>query len=1346
MDLPRRFGKYELLDHVATGGMAEVFRARSFGVEGFERQICIKRILPGLSHDPRFVSMFVKEARICSGLTHPNIVQIYELGRVGEDHYMAMEYVHGRDLGRILRTMRRTRVQMPVEVAVHVVVEALRGLGCAHRLTDPSGHTLGVIHRDISPHNILVGFEGETKVFDFGVAQLGPSERKGLRGGGKRAYMAPEQAQGGPVDLRIDLYAMGVVLYELLSGKRPVPVSPDAQPTAPDDIRFHRPEVPEPIAQCLASFLALDPGQRPPTAHDAADRLRAAMFEAGIQAHSGDLRRFLARLFPSHEERQAPGAVDLGGLVSDIAQLGRSGPGMQASDSTSLTGSEAPSAEGRRPVVVLVAEVVGLTDATESLESEHIFRRHLRLLRRAWRVVEAHGGTIEEWRDGTLTILFGLPRASGHDVERALACAEALVETARRLPVAVGRVDLCVGLHQGEISVGKQAGRRHRYVAHGDTVKLARHLSMVAEAGEVLASPLVAGLARRRFDFAEGPALRRRSANPGDQAWRLLRRRLRDDVHSGRWVARADELAVISRALSLLAEGQGSRLAVLGPAGSGKSRLLRDVVLLARRRGARVVAIRGLPYGAAGGARVLHDLARSVLGLEESSASPEDLQDRLVRIGLEAGERVDLLRLLGKQGSRGLQRRGSGSQRRAEEAVAALMRELARSQPVIVAVEDVQYLHEAEHRLLRGVLERVADKRILWWLSARDEIPNILAPVDDTIDLDRMPAERMRVFAAQLLGVDRLGPALWRVLSRSAEGNPLYIETIVGTLSSSNRVVVRDGVARLRDPGRAVPPPPGLDALLAERVDALEPELRGLLQLAVTIGPRFSVELLGEAARLSNPLPLVEGLVAERLVVWVGEPEEGRCAVASTMIGQVVQRALLGAQRRACHRAVAAAIARLHAEDLTPHRVALATHCAGAGDFIEAARHGVQAGQRFASQQLLDQATRVYEGALEHVERARKAGVDAARCAHAEAVVRSDLGACLARSGGANEAERHLRISLDLSGELLLPEIEASAHLELGRLLRSRGDGHLAVAHLEAARDTALEGLTDASTPTWRVQLAVRALEALAILHDESGQNEAAGECLQQARSLASQDVQLMGRVWLALARPALRVGDQVRGRALLDEALDCARKAGNRILEGKVHNNIGYLDFGAGRYDAALERFEAARQIREGLGYRRGAAINLHNIGDTRYRMGEFGRAFAAFTDSRAIAERLGWRRGMVMNDLFLAHLKLRRADPQSSAFEELLEQHLALIEQARSLGDLETSVTGRLLLARGLRRAGRSEAAARELERALREAERLDARVLARDLRLEQAALAATHPDQVVHHLTDAGMEAAR
>ncbi|HCH65301.1 MAG TPA: hypothetical protein DFR83_21020, partial [Deltaproteobacteria bacterium] len=1114
-DLPRRFGKYELLDHVATGGMAEVYRARSFGVEGFERQICIKRILPGLSRDPRFVSMFVKEARICSSLTHPNIVQIYELGRVEDDHYMAMEFVHGRDLGRILRTMRRHRVKMPVAIAVHLVVEALRGLACAHGMTDATGVSLGIVHRDISPHNILVGFQGETKVFDFGIAQLGENASGRARGGGKRAYMAPEQRADGPVDQRSDLYAMGVVLHELLCGRRPAENTGRTEGEALEsaDIRFHRPDVPEAIAACLSALLQPQAGQRPPTAHDAADRLRAAMFEAGLQVHSGDVRQFLTQLFPEVTDRRLPGAVDLGGLASDIAALGKSGLGDLESVRRTPVSSGPPSAAGRRPVVVLVAEVVGLTDATESMESEHIFRRHLRLLRRAWRVVDEHEGTVEEWRDETLLVMFGLPKASGHDVERALVCAEALVQVARSLPSAQGRFELCVGIHQGEISVGTRTGRRHRYVAHGDTVKLARHLSMVADPGRVLVSPHVARLAHRRFDFADGPTLRRRSPARGTIAQRLKGRRQNDETHSGRWVARGDELQVISRSLSLLAEGAGSRLGILGPAGAGKSRLLREVAVLARRREARVVSVRGLPYGAGGGPRILHDLARAVLGIELKEPLAADLSDRLVRIGLAAEERSAIMGFVGSR--QRTRRQGDVSrQHRAEEAVAVLMREVARAQPVIVAVEDIQYLDAAEQLLLKGVLERLRGMAVLWWLSAREAIPESLASMDRTIRLDRMPADRMRTFARQLLGAEELGPALWRVLSRSAEGNPLYVETIVGTLSRANRIVMQENVARLRDPGRAVAPPPGLDALLAERIDALAPELRGILQLAVTIGPRFSLALLGEAAGLEDPSNLIRALVEERLVSWVEGSEGSACAVASTLIGQVVQNSLLGAQRRACHRAVAGAIARLHADALTPHRGALATHYAGAEDFLDAVRHGLRAGQWLTSQQLLDQASQVFEGALRHVGEARKKGDKATLCAHAEAIVRSDLGACLARSGGSGAAERHLQISLDLAAELLLPEIEATSHLELGRLLRSRGDVALAAAHLEAARDTAMtRGQGPAGSP-WRVPLAVRALEALAVLRDEAGDLAAAQACLEQAQTLAGDDVQLMGRVW----------------------------------------------------------------------------------------------------------------------------------------------------------------------------------------------------------------------------------------
>lgn len=1347
MNLPRRFGRYELLDHLATGGMAEVFRARSFGVEGFERQVCIKRILPGLSRDPRFISMFVKEARICAGLTHPNVVQIFELGRVGEDHFMAMEFVHGRDLGRVLRSMRRSRTLMPVGVAVHIVVQALRGLACAHALTDADGRPMQVVHQDISPHNVLVGFEGETKVFDFGVAYIGGQEVAGGRApGGKVAYMAPEQAAGRQIDDRSDLYSMGLVLFELLTSRRPShPPASEAcgqEGILGTDVRHLRPDVPAQIALTAARMMAPAAEHRPQGAHDAADELQAAMFEAGLRAHSGDLRRFLCRLFPDSAGQRRPGVVDLSGLASDVAGLGEESRSKTPSTSSRSEAARGPVA-GRRPVVVLMAEVVGMTDASASLESEHIFRRNLRFLRRARKTVEVHEGKVEGWQDDTLSVFFGLPAARDHDVERALACAEALVELARRLPESVGRVELCVGVHRGEVSVGRPNGRRLRYVSHGDTIKLVRHLTLVADPGEVLVSPSIARLARNRYHFTEGPRLGRRSTSRGATAQRLVHRRTQVESAGGGWVPRSDELLVISQALSALAAGRGSRLVTLGPAGSGKSRLLREVVDLARKRGVRMFGARGLPYGAGGSARVVHDLLRSVLGREGAAPVDDPLSDRLARLGLP-GEEVQTLRQLLTGGGRGpLKHKGVRSSRGVVEAVASLMLQVSREQPVIVAIEDTQYLDEPERRLLAALLQEVEALPIVWWLSARETQVAGLPEADHLIRLDRLRTDAVRTLACQLLGARTVGPALWRVVSRNAEGNPLYVESILGTLQQSGRVRLSDGEASLVGTGADVRLPPGLDAMLAERTDALEPALRGVLQIAVTIGPRFTTRLLGEAAGLDDPVPLVARLVRQRLVVWVGDPSEGRCAIASTLIGQIVLRSLLGAHRRSCHRAVAGAIARLYADDLTPHRVALATHCAGSGDFIDAARHGARAGRWFVAQQLLDRGGKIYQDALGHVEQARANGGDQVTCAHAEAVLRGDLGACLAQSGRLDAAERHLRVSLDLSADLVLPEMEATSHLELGKLLRSRGDTGLAAAHLEAARDAAVVEGVHAG---WRTQVAVEALEALSMVHHEEGKAQEVERCLHDARQLAGGDAALLGRVFLAQARPVIRRGDSSRARPLLNEALACAREAGDRILEGKAHNNIGILHHVAGEYEDAHACFEAARRIREGLGYRKGVAINLHNIGDTWLRRGETGRAWAAFSESRAIAERLQWRRGVVMNDLFLCHLELRRSDWRGPEVDGLVARLGDHIRAAEALGDRESAVTGRLLLARAYRQTGRLEAASEVLDDAMRAAERLDARVLARDLRLEQSLVVTAGLDVLPHHVTGAALDLAR
>src|SRR6185295_7380886 len=223
---PIQFGKYTLFERIGRGGMADVFKARVQGPAGFERVFVVKRILPHLSDDPTFTKMFIEEAKMSARLSHPNIVQVFELGAVEQEYFISMEYVRGGDLAETMRTLW-ARIGPPrPELVAYVGREMCRALAYAHDLTADDGSPLGMIHRDVSPSNVMPSYDGAVKLLDFGIAKaLGgdePEETGTQRGTlkGKFAYMAPEQTQGNEVDRRIDIFATGIVLHEILTGRR----------------------------------------------------------------------------------------------------------------------------------------------------------------------------------------------------------------------------------------------------------------------------------------------------------------------------------------------------------------------------------------------------------------------------------------------------------------------------------------------------------------------------------------------------------------------------------------------------------------------------------------------------------------------------------------------------------------------------------------------------------------------------------------------------------------------------------------------------------------------------------------------------------------------------------------------------------------------------------------------------------------------------------------------------------------------------------------------------------------------------------------------------------------------
>ncbi|MFT3775057.1 MAG: serine/threonine-protein kinase [Minicystis sp.] len=220
--LPRKLGRYTLFAHIGRGGMADIYLAQADTGLGGSRLVVIKEVLPKLAHSADFAEMLVSEAKLAAQLSHANVVKVEDLGRAGESLYIAMEYVEGLDLREMLRRCAKSKVALPVEFSLRIVIEALRGLSFAHRARGDEGRPLGIVHRDVSPSNVLLSFEGEVKVCDFGIARANPLAEELPEDAilGKAGYMSPEQARGELLDARSDVFAVGIILWELLAGRR----------------------------------------------------------------------------------------------------------------------------------------------------------------------------------------------------------------------------------------------------------------------------------------------------------------------------------------------------------------------------------------------------------------------------------------------------------------------------------------------------------------------------------------------------------------------------------------------------------------------------------------------------------------------------------------------------------------------------------------------------------------------------------------------------------------------------------------------------------------------------------------------------------------------------------------------------------------------------------------------------------------------------------------------------------------------------------------------------------------------------------------------------------------------
>ncbi|MCB9591567.1 MAG: protein kinase [Sandaracinaceae bacterium] len=1227
---PVLYGKYQLLDLLARGGMAEVFKAKSHGVEGFEKILVIKRILPELSENPRFVEMFINEAKIAVTLSHANIVQVFDLGRADESYFIAMEYVAGYDLATVLARGLKNGRPMPQELAVYVVSELAKGLDYAHRRRDAQQRQLHIVHRDVSPQNVLISFEGEVKLTDFGIAKAALAVEEGTDAGvlkGKYAYMSPEQARGDEVDAQTDLYALGVVLYELLAGVNPFYDPRSTYETLrrvrdADFIPVERrvPGIADELASISARAMTADPAKRHPNAGALYEDLVQFLFSSGRRVGGHDLSEYLQELRRASEMvAEAPDDARLravfgetsGGEVSSYAPeatpvevpVARSGPRRTSRTTRRHTGSVVIPSMERRDVTALVIA----SNDPRFLLDPHVDR-----------IANRFGGLPVDYEpppgsSPMRLFLFGVRDPDGRDTEGAARCALRLVRAARTgTQTGLPEVSVQIGIHGGRMLVDVK-GDPVRDESFDGLSERARELADRAGAGQVSVSEesrrAIAGL------FGTSPM-----GNGPDAPHVVEEERSLADA-SGKFVGRREELRRIGELLAAANRGRMKVVGVSGDAGSGKTRLLLETSRRLRLGGHDVgmyVATctrqnRTVPLAAT------QELLRALLGIDELVADA-DVRDRLGRLrelGLGPAEIAAVAVTLGVEPEGPTE----GAAQMLRNALARMTLKLAQDRLTVLSWDGAENMDDESQQLLDGLIRDTRDARVAVVLSYRPgfvhawtDVPSYfelrLGPMDDD-DVARLTGTR--------LAAEEVPFELLREVTAKSGGNPLYVEEYLKALADSGAIKVQDGRVEYDPQVAEVEVPKTLRGIVSSRLARLSARDRHLLQVASIAQERFTAELLAQVVgdEPANVDVALSALEAKGLVTR-GNAE---LDFSHDLIGEVLRDGMTLETRRELHAAIAEAFEHLYAHRLDELAEKLAHHHRESGERGRAVDYMVRAADRLEGEHALGGAIAALERAIDLLS--QMAEPDRDRMIELYSRI-GDLGF---RSRDLEASAKRLAAAVELCESLGRDADVARMSMLRGRLL----------VNLSGSNEEGRRWLDRASALARSLgdrrllrDVILSTAEADMRMGEHRGAAASFEEALRYSREL--KDVQAQIRCLVPLALATASEGRRRPALEALDEARRLQKEAGDdRFTECEMLKMESLVHFFGLDHERALVAAGKALELAKEYGFSYEAAVNAHNMGEGYLRLGDYKRAFASLRYSYETArdhgfEKLQW------------------------------------------------------------------------------------------------------------------------